>query len=237
MPNTHLPVHVPLVKEPWGVFRSLNEARRNVLSIIPEIATTQPIVSGKTGKRWHMLMDPDALRHVLLERVDEYPKSDVTKNLLENAIGDSLFIAEGPHWRWQRRAAAPVFSHRNVTALAPIMSAAAIRSAARISAAGARAVDVAADMVDTTFDVISEVTFSDEGTMDAASVHGAIDAYIAEAGRISLFDILKCNCLFAGSVQHGLTHCQHIPGAIKHNCCLMIDQPQNTPTNESVNTI
>ena len=184
------PVRVPLVTEPLGVMGSLRAARANVLSIIPEIATRQPMVSGRTGKRWHMVMDPDAIRRMLLENLDNYPKSLVTKNLLRPAIGESLFIAEGAHWRWQRRTAAPVFSHRNVMNLAPVMTAAAERSAGRIAEAGPRAVDVAADMVRTTFDVIADVTFSGDGTFDADAVHRGIDGYIAEAGRISLFDIL-----------------------------------------------
>jgi len=184
------PVRVPLVTEPLGVLGSLRAARENVLSIIPEIATRQPMVSGRTGKRWHMVMDPDAIRRMLLENLDNYPKSLVTKNLLRPAIGESLFIAEGAHWRWQRRTAAPVFSHRNVMNLAPVMTRAADRSAERIAAAGPRAVDVAADMVRTTFDVIADVTFSGDGSFDADAVHRSIDAYIAEAGKISLFDIL-----------------------------------------------
>ncbi|MCM2562720.1 cytochrome P450 [Lutimaribacter sp. EGI FJ00015] len=188
-PDT-LPVHVPLVREPWGILKSLNAARQNVLSIIPEIATRQPMVSGKTGKRWHMVMDPDAIKHILLEALDDYPKSDVTKNLLRPAIGESLFIAEGAHWRWQRRAAAPVFSHRNVMNLAPIMTHAAEAASARVAAAGPRAVNMAEEMVRATFDVISDVTFSGDGGFDRDAVHGAIDAYIAEAGKISLFDIL-----------------------------------------------
>ena len=137
-----LPVRVPLVTEPLGILQSLTAARRNLLSIIPEIATRQPIVSGRTGKRWHMVMDPDTIRHILLERLENYPKSDVTKNLLRPAIGESLFVAEGAHWRWQRRAAAPAFAHRNVMNLAPIMTAAAERSAERVAAAGPRAVDM-----------------------------------------------------------------------------------------------
>lgn len=189
-PNIALPVRVPLVTEPWGILKSLQMARKNVLSIIPEIATRQPIVSGKTGKRWHMVMDPDAIREMLLDRLDQYPKSEVTKNLLKPAIGDSLFIAEGAHWRWQRRTAAPVFSHRNVTALAPIMSAAAERAAARIAHAGPRAVNLLDEMVTTTFDVIADVTFSGGDAFDRDAVHRAIDDYISEAGKISLFDIL-----------------------------------------------
>ncbi len=188
--STTLPVRVPLVTEPWGIFKSLSEARRNVLSIIPDIATRQPMVSGKTGKRWHMVMDPTAIREMLLDRLEDYPKSVVTKNLLKPAIGESLFIAEGAHWRWQRRAAAPVFSHRNVMNLSPIMTAAAERTVARIEAAGPRAINMLDEMVTTTFDVIGDVTFSGGDTFDRDKVHGAIDDYIAEAGKISLFDVL-----------------------------------------------
>ena len=188
--KTDLPVFVPLVQEPWGVLKTLNVARQNVLGIIPKIATTQPIVSGKTGKRWHMVMDPAALRHILLDRLADYPKSQVTKNLLRPAIGESLFIAEGAHWRWQRRAAAPAFSHRNVANLGPIMTTAAERAIARIEAAAPRAVNMLDEMVATTFDVISDVTFSSGQQFDRAAVHRAIDQYIAEAGKISLFDIL-----------------------------------------------
>jgi len=185
-----IPVRVSLVTEPWGILKSLQMARRNVLSIIPDIATKQPMVSGKTGKRWHMVMDPGAIREILLDRLDDYPKSVVTKNLLKPAIGESLFIAEGAHWRWQRRAAAPVFSHRNVMNLSPIMSAAAERAAQRITDAGPRAVNMLDEMVTTTFDVIGDVTFSGGDTFDRDSVHKAIDDYIAEAGKVSLFDIL-----------------------------------------------
>ncbi|WP_298675217.1 cytochrome P450 [uncultured Lentibacter sp.] len=190
MPATPLPVAVALAREPWGMLRSLTEARRNVLSIIPDIATKQPIVSGKTGIRWHMLMDPDAIRRVLLEALESYPKSDVTKNLLRPAIGESLFIAEGAHWRWQRRAAAPVFSHRNVTGLAPVMSAAAEASLARVEAAGKRATDIYAEMVRATFDITAKVTLSGGNSFSSHEVHRAIDSYIAAAGKVSLFDIL-----------------------------------------------
>ena len=46
-----LPVRVPLVTEPLGLFGSLRLARRNVLAILPDLATRQPMVSGRTGAR------------------------------------------------------------------------------------------------------------------------------------------------------------------------------------------
>ena len=150
-----VPVRVPLVTKPMGVWGSFQTGRRNVLELIPEIALHQPIVSGRTVKRWHMVMDPGALRHILKDRVEDYPKSDVTKMILRPAIGESLFIAEGAHWHWQRRAAAPAFSPRNVQALGPVMTAAAEIAAERIGRAGDRAVNVFDEMVTTTFRVIS----------------------------------------------------------------------------------
>lgn len=183
------PARAPLANKPLGVFGTFKAARQNLLSIIPEIATRQPIVSGKVGIRWHMLMDPDGLRRVLLERLDDYPKSNTTKSLMRPAIGHSMFLAEGAEWRWQRRAAAPVFTHRNISNLAPLMSLAAERAVQRFEGAGKRAVDAYDKMITTTFEVISDVTFSG-GSFDRDEVHQAIEQYINEAGRVSIMDIL-----------------------------------------------
>lgn len=183
------PVRVALHRQPMGVIASAMVARRNVLELIPEIATRQPMVSGRTGKRWHMVMDPEALRVVLKDRVEDYPKSLVTRLILGPAVGSSMFVAEGAHWRWQRLAAAPAFAQRHVEALGPVMSAAAEACAARLAAARGP-VDVFAEMVAATFAVISDVTFSGGEGFDRAAVHHAIDAYIAGAARISVLDVL-----------------------------------------------
>ena len=184
------PARVPLTNVPLGVLGSLRAGRRNVLELIPEIATRAPIISGRTGKRWHMVMAPEALRRILRENVDNYPKSLVTKLILEPAIGESLFIAEGAEWMWQRRTAAPVFSHRNVAALGPVMTAAAERSSARIAAAEGRAANLFDEMVTATFEVISDVTFSGDEGFDRAAVHAAIESYIGQTAKVSLLDIL-----------------------------------------------
>lgn len=194
MPETaehpRLPVRVPLVNEDWGIWKRLQMVRANVLQMIPERSLSEPIVSGTVGKRWHMITDPGAVREILLDRLDQYPKSIVTKNLLRPAIGESLFIAEGAHWRWQRRTAAPVFSHRNMMNLAPIMTHSAERASDRVGAAGPRAVNMVDEMITTTFDVIADVAFSGDESFDRDGVHNAINDYIAEVGKISLFDIL-----------------------------------------------
>ncbi|WP_415234074.1 cytochrome P450 [Pseudorhodobacter sp.] len=185
-----LPARVPLHNRPLGILASARAGQKNVLALIPEIATRQPMLSGRTGKRWHMVMDPGALKRVLRDKVEDYPKSTVTKLILEQAIGDSLFVAEGAEWLWQRRTAAPVFSHRNVAGLAPVMTAAAERSSARIAASTGRAADLFAEMVAATFDVISDVTFSGGEGFDRAAVHRAIEGYIGHAAKVSVLDLL-----------------------------------------------
>ena len=194
------PARVPLGVEPLGIWGSFRAGRRNVLELIPEIATRVPILSGTTGKRWHMLMDPDGLRHVLRDAVDDYPKSTVTKLILGPAIGNSMFVAEGAEWKWQRRTAAPVFGHRNIAALAPVMTAAATRAADRFARAagsatgGGRAIDAFDEMVTATFEVISDVTLSggqgSDGGFDRASVHKAIEDYIGQSAKLSVLDIM-----------------------------------------------
>ncbi|PTE12593.1 cytochrome P450 [Pseudogemmobacter blasticus] len=183
-----LPVRVPLATRPLGVWGSLQAGRRNVLELVPEIATHAPILSGTTARRWHMLMDPNALKRVLRDNVGNYPKSVVTKLILSPAIGESLFVADGAEWMWQRRTAAPVFSHRNVAALAPVMTAAAERVSARL--VPGRAANLFDEMVTATFEVISDVTFSGGKAFDRAAVHKAIEQYIADNARVSLLDIL-----------------------------------------------
>jgi len=190
MPESDLPVSAALIDHDPGFLQYLSNLRENVLLAIPAQALDSPIYTGKTLTRWHMIMEPAAIKRVLLDRLEDYPKSGVTKAVLGPAIGSSLFVAEGAHWRWQRRAAAPAFSHRAVTALGPVMSTAAGAACDRIAAAGPRAVDMAAQMITTTFDVIADVTFSGDDLLDRSAIHSAIDTYITQAGRISLLDIL-----------------------------------------------
>lgn len=187
-----LPARAALAREPLSIFGTAMAARRSLLNIVPELATRQLMVSGKTGVRWHMVMDPEALRRVLKDKLDDYPKSDITKLILKPAVGDSLFGTEGAHWRWQRRAAAPVFATRHILALGPVMTAAAEASSRRLEAAAATdaPVDILEETVTATFEVIADVTFSGEGGLDRKVVHDAVNGYIESAAKTSLLDVL-----------------------------------------------
>ena len=191
MPHFTPPTITPPT-QPLGVLASLRAMRQNALSILPEIAFTQPIVTGKTGfKRWHMVQGPEGLRRVFLTNADNYPKADVIIRMLRNAVGQSLFTSEGAAWRWQRRAIAPVFAARNVNALAPIMTRTAQRACERLeTSAEIGPVEMVREMISATFDVICEVALSGKDHFDAERYGAAITQYMLTAGRASLLDFI-----------------------------------------------
>ena len=183
------PTIAPPSKE-LGVIASLRAVRRNVLSVLPDLSFVQPIVSGRTGpSRWHMVQGPEGLKRIFLDNADNYPKSEVMIRMLRSAVGESLFTSEGSAWRWQRRAIAPVFSTRNVRALAPVMTATAERAVARIGAQQGP-VELVREMLSATFDVICDVALSGREHFDAETYGAAITRYFLTVGRASLLDFL-----------------------------------------------
>ena len=190
MPHFTPPTITPPT-EVLGVLASLKAMRENALNVIPEIAYNQPIVTGTTGqRRWHMVQGPEAMKQVFLDKVDQYPKADVIIRMLRAAVGESLFTSEGPAWRWQRRAIAPVFAARNVSALAPLMTATAERTVERLEKVPTGPAEMVQEMLSATFDVICDVALSGRAHFDTETYCDAVTHYMLTAGRASLLDFL-----------------------------------------------
>jgi cytochrome P450 len=191
--SSFIPVSAPVHRRRLSRLETAFIARRNVLEIIPSYAYRQPIVSGDILVRWHMLADPAGMKRVMLDNLANYPKSEIMRRMLRPAIGESLFNADGADWKWQRQAVVPVFTHRNVVALAPAMTATAERVAAkladRLNGAGGRA-EIVSAMLTATFDVICDVALSGREHFDSATFSRAITQYFQTAGRASLLDFL-----------------------------------------------
>jgi len=184
-----VPVGAPIHRRRLNRLETALAARRNVLELIPALSYRQPIVSGEMLVRWHMLADPTGMKHVMLDKLSNYPKSEIMKRMLRPAIGNSLFNAEGADWKWQRQAVAPVFTHRNVLALAPAMTATAVRTCERLKTCRGRA-ELVSQMLTATFDVICDVALSGREHFDSETFGQAITEYFRTAGRASLLDFL-----------------------------------------------
>jgi cytochrome P450 len=184
-----IPVGAPIHRRRLNRLEVALAARRNVLELIPSLSYRQSIVSGELLTRWHMLADPGGMKRVMLDNLSNYPKSEIMRRMLRPAIGDSLFNADGADWKWQRQAVAPVFTHRNVLALAPAMTRTAARAVARLKACGGRA-EMVGEMLTATFDVICDVALSGREHFDSHAFGEAITQYFRSAGRASVLDFL-----------------------------------------------
>ena len=191
--NTPRPVGVTPPPAPLGLWASYRAARRNLLELIPEPAYRLPAIRGGRRGRpgWLMLMDPDGLEQVLKGAETGFPKSDVTLRILRPRRGESLFTSTGPAWRRQHRAMTPMFQHRALLGIAPVMTAAAEGAAGRIARqALGGPVDLYAEMVQATCDVICDAALSGREALDRRALTEGVTQFITGPARVSLLDIL-----------------------------------------------
>ena len=83
-----------------------------------------------------VLMDPAAIRHVMVDNAANYRKDDLQRRVLgaDRGKGESLLTAEGELWRQTRRTVAPLFTPRRIAGFLPLMLEAAEKLAARLAA-------------------------------------------------------------------------------------------------------
>ena len=99
-------------------------------------------------------MAPDLIRQVLLDEADSVEKGELSRRVLGPALGDAILTADGSRWSWQRRAVAPIFRQERIQSFLPAMLAAAERTRDRwCSSAAGTEIDIAREMMMTTFDV------------------------------------------------------------------------------------
>src|SRR5262249_8395013 len=113
--------------------------------------------------------DPDLVSEILVEKADAFGRDSATRRAFAPLIGTtSLFLAEGPDWRWQRRAIAPIFRHETLLSFVSIFVTMAERQVERWRGAPrAVPVDAAAAMTRTTFDIIVEAMLGGSASLDA----------------------------------------------------------------------
>lgn len=186
-----LPPRITPPREQLGLWRAFRVAQRNILELVPEAAYREPVIAGGNVAKWKMVQGPEWVEHVLKTRADIYPRSDVTRRVLRPPEGDSLFVAEGGAWRWQRRAMAPGFTPRALDGLASAMTASAEATVARLAAKDGRVSDIHDEMVTATFEIIRDVLLSGRETLDRGEIGAAVTRFIETVGRLSFLDIVN----------------------------------------------
>ncbi|MEM9047500.1 MAG: cytochrome P450 [Pseudomonadota bacterium] len=185
----HLPAGVTAPDAPLGLWASYRTARRNVLELIPAAAYHAPVIADQKRGRWIMLMDPEAIDHVLRQREADYPKSAILIRLMTPRKGQNLITTRGAVWQRQRRALSAPFRPRALAVADPIIRRAAAASVAALGAADGP-VDVLPVMARATCDVMCDLALGGREAIDRDALTAAVDAYVAGIGRISVLDIL-----------------------------------------------
>ncbi|WP_237479652.1 cytochrome P450 [Lichenibacterium dinghuense] len=157
---------------------------RDPLTSVPPEAYAAPLVRARfAGGQRLYLVDPPLIQDALVRHADDLAKTSDVGRVLGPALGQGLLTAEGAHWRWQRRGAAPAFAPGRLGAFLPAMIAAAEAMTRRWASLGDGAeVDVGHETSVTTLDIIVATMLPGGGDLDVARIVRSVSDYLAPAG-------------------------------------------------------
>lgn len=188
-----VPIRIEPPEQPLRGIRRLRTMVTNPIEGWPAEIYREPLVMLRAlGRNVAFVMAPELIREVLLDKGDVFEKGDIPRRTLGTVLGEAILTADGAHWRWQRRAAAPAFRPEHVAALVPSMIAAAERRhAAWSSLAEGSELNIAHEMMHTTFDIILDALLLDRENVDAAQIERAITDYLASMGWAVVIAMLR----------------------------------------------
>jgi cytochrome P450 len=129
---------------------------------------------------------------VLLEDADNFEKGEIARRTLGPALGDSILVADGSRWRWQRRAVAALFRPERIREFLPEMIAAAERTRNRWQAMPPGAeIDVAHEMMRTTFDIILRTMLPERGSIDTELMERSITSGLESTSWIVALALVR----------------------------------------------
>ena len=140
-----------------------------------------------------VLMDPAAIRHVMVDNAANYRKDDLQRRVLgaDSGKGESLLTAEDELWRKTRRTVAPLFTPRRIAGFLPQMLAAAEKLAASWKRRpDTYPIDAAVEMTRVTFDVLSSTLFSNGVDNDGDRFGTAMTTFLQRTGKVDPLDVI-----------------------------------------------
>ncbi|MBD8556807.1 cytochrome P450 [Rhizobium sp. CFBP 8762] len=184
------PAPIPPAVPPSGL-QLLKTALRNPLELWGEQAYTQPWVDmSLLGQRAVIINDPALIRYVMVENSSNYEMSAVRQLVLKPILRDGLLTAEGEVWKRSRKAMAPVFTPRHAKGFAGQMLRMTERYARKYEQAQPFVSNIAKDMTELTFDILSETLFSGEIATETEEFAQNVDKLLHRMGRVDPMDMM-----------------------------------------------
>ncbi|MEM9138304.1 MAG: cytochrome P450 [Pseudomonadota bacterium] len=174
-------------------------ARRNLFSALPVKLYRAWLTEVKTP--WYssyMPNQPDLVKRILVEKPDEFPKSDVVRATIGDLLGESVFVTNGEKWKRQRRIIDPSFEGGRLREIFGPMLKAGEDMAARLDArADGTPLEIEFEASHGAADVIFRTLFSQPISTDAATrVFNAFRRYQLAAPMMSPADLMRIPAWF-----------------------------------------
>ncbi len=179
---------------PLPIYKFLPAFIKNPLRSLPRQAYEDyTVVARQRGRATIMwITAPDLIEQVLVRDQDKVTKSPVERRVFRAALANSVLLADGADWRWQRRALAPLFRPADIATYVPAMATAALAQVERWRQApstATRAVD--ADMSRVTYDVILATMLVGGRPAEAETILSAGEAYLARASWEMAYALMR----------------------------------------------
>src|SRR3954451_6570622 len=162
-----------------SALRLIRTVIRNPIETWPKPVYEQPLYRSRfMGREIVFVMEPELIRQALVDQADAFVKAESLRRALQPLLGDAVLTADGARWRWQRQAAAPIFRPDQIRSFVPAMIATAERRRALWLSRVGEEVNVAQEMMHTTFDIVAATMLSGQGRADVSRVEQAFTDYL-----------------------------------------------------------
>ena len=144
-----------------AIARGVATGGNDILRLLPEVLYHKQMVRIPLLRRpTYVVNCPITIKHIMSERLPNYPKSHLMTDPLDALVGNSIFTVSGEIWERQRRMIAEVFAKLRLVNVFDVMRDAIDDYLSRLDARVGATVDIDAEMAHVTADVIFRTMFS-----------------------------------------------------------------------------
>ncbi|MCE2487998.1 MAG: cytochrome P450, partial [Desulfurellaceae bacterium] len=131
---------------------------------------------GRGSYSSYFVVHPDYVKHVLQDKVRNYPKKNRFNDMLKPLTGEGLLTSDGEVWRRRRRLSQPAFHHERLAGFATGMTDATQAMLARWAPLAKRgqALDISQEMQRVTLSIVGRALFSADIGADSDEMGRAV---------------------------------------------------------------
>ena len=199
-----LPATVAAAERPLSTLSFVAAMIRNPISAWPKQVCEEWLFIQKVGSQViAFVSDPDLLKVIFAPEEARFAKNPIERRVFGPLLGEGILTSENENWRWQRRAAAPLFRPADLLAHVPEITSAALRVLARWDQSGSRWQSIDRAMKRATFEVVVGALLADDDDVDMEAIERWTDTYLAGSSWEMVYALLKLPAWFPHPHKRG----------------------------------